>query len=123
MSTKLILVLFVSVVLAGAVSGWLLTRRLYDPLYGLKEFPVDAYLRDYKPLAGEDFQCRWTFAAGLWEQSDLRMTVFKPGSKGSPITVAVPKAITPDMELTPGKICSLKITVDQEGLIYAKALR
>ncbi len=121
--TKPILALMLGLTLTAVASGWYLSRRWYDPLYGLKEFPLDEYLRDYSPLAGADFQCRWTYVNELWSQAGVRMAVFKSEKTAWPITVAVPEELTNEAELVRDKAVSMKVTVAKEGLIYAKMYR
>ena len=121
--TKLILALMLGLTLAAVTSGWHLSRRWYDPLFGLKEFPVDEYLRDYSPLTGRDFQCRWTYLDETWSQGGVRMAVFRSQKAIWPITVAVPTELTREVELVRGEAFSMKVAVAKEGLIYAKVCR
>lgn len=123
MKTKSLLTLSVVVSLAGAATGWALTRYRHDPLFGLPEFPVDEYQHDYRPLTGKNFKCHWQYDSMLTGQNGTRLVVFTRAREAWPITVVVPAEIARTLEMAPGKMFSMEVAVEEKGLIYAKLCR
>lgn len=121
--TKLILAMILGLILTAVASGWYLSRRWYDPLFGLEEFPVATYLHDYRPIKNKDFQCRWKYLDEAWRQEGLRVVTFESQEAAWPVAVALPDALTNDLELERGKTFAMKVTVEKDGLIYAKLCR
>jgi hypothetical protein len=107
-------------VLLGNVA-YFATQYLRSPYRTLAPFPVDNYLADFQPLAGEKFQAELKVVADLgWKQEVGRLMVFTAPDDARPLLVLIPPKLA-GIDFAKGQTFQTALEVGEGGLLYADA--
>jgi hypothetical protein len=112
----------VSGVLALLVLGnvaYFAARYLGSPYRTLEPFPLDKYLADFQPLAGDKFEANLKVVADLgWKEDVGRLMVFTAPNDGRPILVMIPPKLA-GTYFSKGQTYEVALEVGEGGLICA----
>jgi hypothetical protein len=111
--------LLVVVLLGNAV--YFATQYLRSPYRTLATFPLEKYLADFQPLAGEKFQAELKVVADLgWKQEVGRLMVFTTTDDARPLLVLIPPKLA-GIDFAKGQTFQAALEVGEGGLVYADA--